>query len=283
MSTNPQIEMTDFVWKTITASNDKRLGSETWEEEWRRDCLRELGEPVYENGSQFTLHPAALHIPLRRKKPTSFLVDSAVDLFHESVPLEFLIEVFLVMVQSPQHKFQVLTKRAERLLARSPELPWTPNIWMGVSIEGKEYFSRLDNLRACNARVKFLSLEPLLGPLPKLDLKEIDWVIVGGESGPKARPIEVEWVREIRDRCVDSGTLFFFKQWGQLSNNPVKDGPTAKENGGEAKGGRMLDDRTWNEMLDFNLPRINGTSPKHQMLFAKRIGGTTPNYGEAYW
>lgn len=276
MSANSQNESTHCSWNPVTGCKNCYAEKTS---EWPKGII----QPKYRNGFGLTLHPEILGLPLKWKKPRRICVNSMSDLFHEGVPIDFIHEVFRTMSRCSHHTFQILTKRSKRLLDLSPELPWGPNVWIGVSIESETFLPRMDHLRQCNAHVKFLSLEPLLGPLSKLDLGGIDWVIVGGESGPKARPMKVAWVRDLRDQCLAAHVPFFFKQWGRLSNNPVKDDPTAKENGGEAKGGRMLDGRTWNEMLDFNLPRINGTSPKHQMLFAKRIGGTTPNYGEAYW
>jgi len=158
------------------------------------------------------------------------------DLFHELVPEEFIQEVFSVMRQVSQHRFQVLTKRSERLKNFSRNLEWTPNIWMGVSVENDEYAYRIDHLRQTGAHVKFLSLEPLLGPIPSLDLTNIDWVIVGGESGPGARPMKKKWVLQIRDKCVAANVPFFFKQWGG----------TVKK-----RTGRVLDGKTWNEMPIF--------------------------------
>ena len=155
------------------------------------------------------------------------------DLFHKSVPSGFIESVFDVMNRAPRHTFQVLTKRPRRAALLGGRLNWTPNIWLGASIESEKWLGRLAPLRATGARTKFLSLEPLLGPLPGLDLTGVDWVIVGGESGPGARPMEADWVREIRDNCVNSGTPFFFKQWGGVFKK---------------KTGRVLDDRTWDEM-----------------------------------
>jgi protein gp37 len=155
------------------------------------------------------------------------------DLFHEEVPSEYVKQVFDVMARASWHQFQVLTKRSERLLKHSPELEWHGNVWMGVSIENNDYLYRVDHLRASGARIKFLSVEPLLGPLRNLNLKGIDWVIVGGESGPGARRAESNWVREIRDCCVAAGVPFFFKQWGGVL---------------KARTGRDLDGRKWNEM-----------------------------------
>jgi protein gp37 len=190
----------------------------------------------------------ALDDPLKWKQPSTIFVNSMSDLFHENVPIEFIQRVFDVMAKATWHQFQILTKRARRLEEVAPRLPWGPNIWQGVSIENRDYEFRADHLRRTGAAVKFLSIEPLLGPIPELRTAGLDWVIVGGESGPGCRPLLVEWVRSIRDRCTADSVAFFFKQWGHIRNNPISDDPTAKENGGNAKGGRMLDGRTWDQM-----------------------------------
>ena len=190
----------------------------------------------------------ALFEPLRWKEPRMIFVNSMSDLFHEHVPFDFVSRVFDVMAGADWHTFQVLTKRSRRLRELSRHLPWPKNLWMGVSVESTEYLTRIDDLRATSAKIKFLSLEPLLGPLPDLNLADIDWVIVGGESGPSARPMDQAWVIEIRNKCQSLGTPFFFKQWGHIRNNPDRNDPTAKQNGGTAKGGRLLEGRTWDEM-----------------------------------
>jgi protein gp37 len=192
-----------------------------------------MGQANYVNGFELTLHESALEIPLRWRKPQTIFVNSMSDLFHKDVPTAYILRVFDVMQRANWHRFQVLTKRADRLPELNLSLPWMPNIWMGVSVENQKYSFRIDHLRETNAAVRFLSLEPLLGPLPDLNLKGIDWVIVGGESGPGARPMKKEWVVEIRDQCVKANVAFFFKQWGGVNKK---------------KTGRMLDDQTWDEM-----------------------------------
>jgi protein gp37 len=178
----------------------------------------------------------ALDVPHTWRKGRRIFVNSMSDLFHEDVPLKFIRAVFKVAAKTPQHTYQVLTKRADRLLELSPSLSWPANLWMGVSVESQDYLWRVDRLREIGARVKFLSLEPLLGPLiPGLDLGGIDWTIVGGESGPGARLIEKEWVRAIRDACLEAGVAFHFKQWG----GPVK-----------SRTGRDLDGRTWDQWAE---------------------------------
>ena len=195
--------------------------------------LRAMGQPNYAKGFKLSIHRGALHLPLRWKKPQVIFVNSMSDLFHRDVPVEFILKAFDVMGLAKWHQFQVLTKRSERLLELHPIIPWKPNIWMGVSVENEDYSFRIEHLRRTGAFLKFLSLEPLLGPLPDLDLTGIDWVIVGGESGPRARPVNPRWVVDIRDQCVNAKTAFFFKQWGGARRK---------------KAGRQLEGRTWDEL-----------------------------------
>jgi protein gp37 len=195
---------------------------------------------------QIQLMPEALQEPFNWP-PCAVFVNSMSDLFHEQVPSDWIHAVFEVMTRCPQHTFQVLTKRAVRLTELAPQLPWTSNIWMGVSVETAAYTKRIDLLRQTPATVKFLSLEPLLGPIPDLDLNGIQWVITGGESGAGSRPCQPEWFRQIRDRCIAQHIPIFLKQWGKLRWNPDPSDPTAKENGGKSKGGRLLDRQLWNQ------------------------------------
>ena len=191
----------------------------------------------YRNGFEVTCHPEALEIPLRWRKPRTIFVNSMSDLFHEQVPDEFVLSVFGVMERAHWHRYQVLTKRPERVAALNDQLPWPQQIWLGVSVESERYTHRIDLLRDCGAAVKFLSLEPLLGPLPNLNLDSIDWVIVGGESGPKARPMAEDWAVDIRNQCQEAEVPFYFKQWGGVFKK---------------RQGRMLDGRTWDEMPTFD-------------------------------
>jgi protein gp37 len=200
--------------------------------------LQAMGQPNYVNGFALALHEHMLSIPLHWKKPRRIFVNSMSDLFQKNVPLDFIKKVFGVMKGASQHQFQVLTKRSDRLLELDKNLDWRRNIWMGVSVENQKYAFRIDHLRQTRAHIKFLSLEPLLGPLSDLDLSGIDWVIVGGESGPKARPVDPAWVRDIRDQCQEAGVAFFFKQWGGKRKN---------------KTGRKLDGRIWSEYPDTRL------------------------------
>jgi protein gp37 len=182
---------------------------------------------------KIVLDERALEIPLKWKAPKIIFVNSMSDMFHEKIPLRFISKVFEVMRQARHHTFQVLTKRADRLAEIASQLPWPDNVWMGVSVESEEYVGRIDRLRSTPAFIKFLSLEPLLGPLDNLDLSGIDWTIAGGESGPAARPMDPKWVRSIRDQCVSEGVAFHFKQWGGVQKK---------------QAGRILDGRTWDEL-----------------------------------
>jgi protein gp37 len=195
--------------------------------------LQAMGQPNYANGFKLALHEKVLELPLRWRKPQAIFVNSMSDLFHEDVPANFIQKVFHIMGMAHWHRFQILTKRSERLLELAPKLSWNFNIWMGVSVENKEYTFRIDHLRKTGARVKFISFEPLLGPIRALNLRGIDWVIVGGESGQQARSMNASWVVDIRNRCQRMKVPFFFKQWG---------GPNRK------KAGRKLEGRTWDEI-----------------------------------
>jgi protein gp37 len=195
--------------------------------------LQAMGQANYKNGFDLALQPKMLELPLRWKKPQTIFVNSMSDLFHEGVPLHYIQRVFEVMRRAHWHRFQVLTKRSGRLAELNSQIDWPRNVWMGVSVENADYLDRIDDLRAAAAYVKFLSLEPLLGPLPKLKLKNIDWVIVGGESGQRARPIDPKWVTDIRDQCAHADVAFFFKQWGGKNKR---------------KAGRLLEGRTYDEM-----------------------------------
>jgi protein gp37 len=200
--------------------------------------LKLMGQKNYQNGFEVTLQPQMLELPLKLKTPKRIFVNSMSDLFHVDVPLSYIKDVFDVMRRAHWHQYQVLTKRSERLLELSPRLQWAPHIWMGVSVENADYVDRIDDLRKTGAHVKFLSLEPLLGPLHKLNLRGIDWAIVGGESGPGARPVDPDWVTGLRDQCVHAGVAFFFKQWGGVQKK---------------KTGRELEGRTWDEMPELRV------------------------------
>jgi protein gp37 len=233
MATKSSIEWTESTWNPLTGCTKISPGCKHCYAERMAMRLQAMRQPNYVNGFDLTLHESALELPLKWKKPQTIFVNSMSDLFHTEVPVEFILRTFDVMRRADWHNFQVLTKRSDRLLELSSRLPWKPHIWMGVSVESLKYVSRIEHLRKTGALVKFLSLEPLLGPLPGLDLKGIDWAIVGGESGPGARPMDPAWVLEIRDQCLDANVPFFFKQWGG----------TRKK-----KAGRELEGQTWNQM-----------------------------------
>ena len=228
-----RIEWTDVTWNPTTGCTKISAGCKHCYAEVMARRLQSMGMEKYKRGFSLALHEAALEAPLSWKRPRTVFVNSMSDLFHRDVPDHFISRVFEVMVHCPKHKFQVLTKRASRLERISRKLPWANNIWMGVSVEDSRQLPRIDSLRTTGASIKFLSLEPLIGPLPVIDLEAINWVIVGGESGPRARPMEPAWVIDIRDRCQVAGVPFFFKQWGGKNKK---------------KSGRTLQGRTYDEM-----------------------------------
>jgi protein gp37 len=233
VATGSGIEWTEATWNPLTGCTKVSPGCKHCYAERLSRRLQAMGNAKYANGFRLTLHENALDLPLRWKKPRAIFVNSMSDLFHEQVPVDFVLRVFDVMRRAHWHRFQVLTKRPERLLELDPLLQWQPNIWMGVSVENQRYAHRIELLRQTRAHVKFLSIEPLLGPLPSLDLRGIDWAIVGGESGPGARPMQETWVRDIRDQCVSADVAFFFKQWGGVQKH---------------RTGRLLEGRTWDQM-----------------------------------
>lgn len=214
MADQSRIEWTETTWNPVTGCDKVSPGCKHCYAERMAGRLQAMGAAKYRDGFQVRVHPHELEAPLRWRRPRVVFVNSMSDLFHDSVPDAVIINVFQTMAMATQHTFQVLTKRSERLASLAGSLPWPPNVWMGVSVESPRYFDRIAHLQGVPAAVRFLSLEPLLAPLPGLPLGGIGWVIVGGESGPGARPMEVAWVREIRDRCQEQGVAFFFKQWG---------------------------------------------------------------------
>jgi len=233
MATNSLIEWTDATWNPVTGCSKVSPGCKHCYAERLAVRLQAMGQRNYRNGFEVTLQPHMLELPLRWKSPKRLFVNSMSDLFHEHVPFSYIKDVFSVMRLAHWHQYQVLTKLSERLLELNQRLEWAPQIWMGISIESADYLDRIDQLLGTGAHVKFLSLEPLLGPLRKLKLRGIDWVIVGGESGPGARPVDPAWVADIRDQCVSAGVAFFFKQWGGVRKK---------------RTGRKLEGRTWDEM-----------------------------------
>lgn len=238
MAQTTSIEWTQASWNPITGCNKISAGCRNCYAERMAMRLKAMGKPQYRNGFSLTTHPEMLNCPYHWKRPRMVFVNSMSDLFHEDVPLHFIQSIFKVMRECSQHTFQILTKRPNIALEHSPHLEWTGNIWMGTTIENRQVISRIKELRKIPARLRFLSIEPLLGPVGRLSLVNIDWVIVGGESGPRSRPMKVEWVRTIRDQCVSRGIPFFFKQWGGTNKK---------------KAGRVLDGEIWDEMPDLAL------------------------------
>lgn len=240
------IEWTESTWNPVTGCDKVSPGcahcyAETFAERWR-------GIPGhhYEQGFDLRLWPERLEQPLRWRRPRQIFVNSMSDLFHERIPDDYIHQVFDVMEQAHQHVFQILTKRPDRLVALAPELPWPGHVWMGVSIENRRFVERADALREVKAAIRFISAEPLLGSLEGLDLAGIHWLIAGGESGARHRPVRGDWLRELRDRCQAEGVAFFFKQWGGRSSK---------------SGGRVLDGREWSEWPDHRLLRDQPRKP----------------------
>jgi protein gp37 len=247
LANNSHIEWTDATWNPVTGCSKISPGCKFCYAERLARRLQAMGQKNYRNGFNVTLQPHMLEHPVHWKQPRRIFVNSMSDLFHDEVPAGYITQVFDVMRRAPWHQYQVLTKRSERLLELNPMLPWQPQTWMGVSIENEKYFYRADHLRRTGAHVKFLSIEPLLGSLRKLNLRGIHWVIVGGESGPGARPMNPDWVREIRDRCTQARVPFFFKQWGGIFKR---------------RTGRVLDGRTWDDMPEV---RCGETGRRHKV------------------
>lgn len=239
MTFNTHIEWTDSTWNPVTGCTKISSGCLNCYAERLALRLQSMGNPRYKNGFKITLHPDQIELPLKWKKPRMVFVNSMSDLFHEEIPFEFIEEVFKTMIKAKQHTFQVLTKRSENLLKLAPLLPWSDNIWMGVTVENRKTINRIYDLQKVPAKIKFISSEPLLEDLRILPLHGIDWLIVGGESGPHARPMKVEWVRKLREQCLASSVPFFFKQWGGHNKKAA---------------GRILDGRTWNQMPNLYIP-----------------------------
>ena len=240
MAVHSGIEWTETTWNPVTGCTRISPGCKNCYAERMAYRLRAMGQPNYANGFRVTLHEHMLPLPLTWKKSRMIFVNSMSDLFHKEVPIEFIEKTFAVMEKASWHTFQVLTKRSDRLREIDSTIGIPDNVWLGVSVECARYLPRIDDLRATHAPVKFLSLEPLIGPLHLLSLEGIHWVIVGGESGPGARPMKEAWVRDIRDTCLALEVPFFFKQWGGIRKKSA---------------GRVLEGRTWNQMPS---PHING-------------------------
>jgi len=228
-----KIEWTESTWNPTTGCTKISLGCENCYAERMAKRLQSMGNYKYRNGFKLTLHPQVLRKPYTWRNPRTVFVNSMSDLFHEEIPLKYIYKVFKVMNENRRHTFQVLTKRSDLVLEYSKYLPWSKNIWMGVTVECNQYTKRIGQLRQTNAFVKFVSFEPLLSEVEIIDLSEIDWIIVGGESGPSARPIQKSWILDIKARCNLEGIPFFFKQWGGVNKK---------------KTGRILEGKTWDEM-----------------------------------
>ena len=233
MSSKSKIEWTESTWNPVSGCTKISRGCDNCYAERMAMRLKAMGTRGYENGFDVTLQPHALEKPLKMKKPQVIFVNSMSDIFHEKIPDEYILQIFEVMNKAYWHTFQVLTKRPKRLAKMADKLNWTDNIWMGVTVEANEYVDRVDYLRGCPAKTKFLSLEPLIDSVDKLDYTGIDWVIAGGESGYGARVMQKEWVLEIRDRCENENIDFFFKQWGGVNKK---------------KAGRLLDGKIYDDM-----------------------------------
>jgi protein gp37 len=230
-----KIEWTECTWNPVTGCTKISSGCKFCYAEIMSGRLKAMGQEKYRNGFELTIHPESLNEPFKWKKPKMIFVNSMSDLFHKDVPVEFIQKVFRIIKENPHHVFQVLTKRSDILRFYDSEgwLEWPHNLWMGVTVENNDVIKRIDHLKETRARVKFLSCEPLIGPLFNLNLHGIDWVIVGGESGRTPRPINEKWVTEIKDQCLKSNTAFYFKQWGGTNKK---------------KAGKILDGRIYTEM-----------------------------------
>jgi protein gp37 len=233
MAQQSSIEWTDATWNPVTGCTKISPGCKHCYAERMALRLQAMGQERYRDGFLVRLQEDVLSVPLRWKRPRRIFVNSMSDLFHKLIPTDYIKRVFDVMKQASQHTFQILTKRADRAKELADSLPWPENVWIGTSVETAGYYSRIYEVSTVPAAVRFLSLEPLLGPLEKLPLDRIDWVIVGGESGPGSRPMEARWVRDIRDQCLRREIPFFFKQWGGVRKSST---------------GRELDGRTWDEV-----------------------------------
>lgn len=230
---NSKIEWTESTWNPVTGCTKISAGCKNCYAERMAKRLCAMGQANYANGFELTMHPHVLEYPLGWKKPQVIFVNSMSDLFHEDVPLDYIRQIFDVMTRANWHTFQILTKRSERLAELAPLLNWPENVWMGVTVENADCAYRIDDLRDVPSAVRFLSMEPLLSGVEDMNLENIDWVIVGGESGPGSRPIEKQWVRDIRKQCKNADVPFFFKQWGGVNKK---------------KTGRLLDGRIYDAM-----------------------------------
>lgn len=247
-ATKTTIEWTESTWNPLTGCTKISPGCKNCYAERMSYRLQAMGQPNYANGFQLAMHEHVLEAPMSWRKPQMIFVNSMSDLFHEDVPDAFILRVFDVMRRAHWHQFQVLTKRSERLLEISPLIDWPSNVWMGVSVENSDYTYRINHLRQTGALTKFLSIEPLLGKITEMNLEGIHWVIAGGESGPGSRPIQEEWVVEIKNQCVVANVPFFFKQWGGVNKK---------------KSGRLLQGHVWDEV-----PESSQRRPRLQLQAA---------------
>ncbi len=237
MPQKSKIEWTENTWNPVTGCDKISSGCLNCYAERMAGRLQKMGNEKYSDGFKLRLHPDCLEDPYQLKKPSRIFVNSMSDLFHKDIPLEYIKQVFAVMNNTPMHTYQILTKRGDVLAAYAEEFSWTPNIWMGVSVENIEALHRMDCLREINAKVKFVSFEPLLGELGHINFQDIDWAIVGGESGWHARPMDITWVENIQKQCDEQNVMFYFKQWGGTNKK---------------KTGRLLQGRTWDAMPTFS-------------------------------
>ena len=237
MADNSSIEWTEATWNPTTGCTKVSPGCEHCYAERMAMRLQAMGQKRYQDGFGLTLHEDLIELPLQWRNPRLIFVNSMSDLFHHKVPVEFIRRCFAVMQQASHHVFQILTKRPQRVARLSDELPWPTNVWLGTSVELEKYAGRIDILRKIPANIRFLSIEPLLGPIPKLRLEWIHWVSVGGEPGREARPMQITWARQIRDQCKRARVPFFFKQWGAHGPDGVRRSKKAN--------GRELDGQTW--------------------------------------
>ena len=244
MSTS-KIEWTESTWNPVTGCTKISVGCVNCYAERMAERLKKMGQPNYSSGFQVAIHEHVLEYPLKWKKPKIIFVNSMSDLFHEQVPSSFIFKIFNIMRKAYWHQFQILTKRSSRLVELGTRFDWPENVWMGVSVENEDAKFRIDELRMVPASIRFLSLEPLLGPIGTLNLSNIDWVIVGGESGPKARLMKEEWVMQIKKQSLEQKVPFFFKQWGGVNKK---------------RTGRLLKGRTWDEIPIINKNEKDGSS-----------------------
>ena len=241
MAQSSKIEWTETTWNPVTGCTKISEGCLNCYAKRMAKRLHAMGNNRYRNGFKPTLHYDLIKTPLTWKKSKMIFVNSMSDLFHKDIPFSFIEQVFNVMKDAYWHTFQIVTKRSHRLTEYSKQREWPSNIWVGVTVESNKHINRIDDLSRIPASVRFLSMEPLLSDFPELPLENVDWVIVGGESGPQSRTIQKEWVRDIREKCLSSGVPFFFKQWGGFN---------------KAKSGRILDGRTWDEMPSFQIASV---------------------------